>query len=295
MFFAGTFSNQCFYLEKFNWHPLMKLTHLSTFLIATVLTVTTCSEASAQWGGSVWSPGFGGWGRGVGGWGSGWSSWNRPGQLPPTPSTSLIGRVAIEGDVNYSGVIDLGDYRMGKEAKFNPYGLIIGVGEMAKLQLTCKPNAERQKTVGEPQVRMEFHRLVASLELQGINLGHPKGRFASYGEEVAQCGRVRVWMDHTRRMLLLDSSDPGMRRVEWPFATSVPPERVFVESVEPSAAGAAFILTMELDDSNRRGLSKLFSEPAVWDRQLISTKVPGIHKPRNDRTPVWSVVGSRGK
>ncbi len=273
----------------------MKLTQLSTFFIAAVLTVAACSEASAQWGGGVWSPGWGGWGRGVGGWGSGWRSWNRPGQLPPTSSTSLLGRVAIEGDVNYSGEIDLGDYRMGKEAKFNPHGLIIGAGEMAKLRLTCEPNAARNRTTGEPRVDMEFYRLVASMEIQGINLGDRYGRFASFEEEMANCGRVLVWLDHTRNLLLLDSANPEMRRVEWPYASTVPPKRVFVEAVEPSAGGSAFIVTMELDDSNRKGLSKMFSEPAVWDRQLISVKVPGVKKPYEDKTPVWSFVGSRGK
>ncbi len=215
--------------------------------------------------------------------------------MPPSPSKTPLGRVNIEGDVDFSGEIDIRDFYKGNEPKRNPYGLIIGAGEMTKLELTCEPNAYRQSTMGEPKVSMEFHRLVASLEVQGINLADSKGRFSSFEEEMAQCGRILVWLDHSRSLLLLDSADPELRRVEWPYASSVPPSKVFVEAVSPSAGGSAFIVTMELDDSNRKGLSKLFSEPAIWDRQLISVKVPGVKKPREDKTPVWSYVGSGGK
>jgi hypothetical protein len=53
---------------------------------------------------------------------------------------------------------------------------------------------------------------------------------------------------------------------------------------------------MELDDSNRHGLSKVFGEPAIWDRQLISVQVPGVHpKPWKDKTPVWVTTHGAGK
>ena len=209
------------------------------------------------------------------------------------PISPYMGRVKIEGDVNYSKTIDHTDASMGKEPKFNPYGLIVGAGEITKLLLTCQPNADRNVTVGEPKVRMPFHVLVASLEVRGVNLGNRKGKFSSFEDEVAASGRVLVWLDHTKRYLLLDSADPARRRVEWPYSNSVPPERVFVEGITPTQPGAAIIVTMEIDDSNRRGLSKIYGEPAIWDRQMISVHAPGVQpKPWKDTSPVWANSGS---
>jgi hypothetical protein len=149
--------------------------------------------------------------------------------------------------------------------------------------------------VGEPKVRLPFPVLVASLELRGINLANKKGRFSSFEDEVSACGRVLVWLDHTKRHLLLDSSDPARRRVEWPYASSVPPERVFIEGLKSTQPGSAFIVTFELDDSNRHGLSKIFSEPAIWDRQLLSVQLSGKNpKPWVDTSPVWVTAGAKG-
>jgi hypothetical protein len=143
--------------------------------------------------------------------------------------------------------------------------------------------------MGAPKIKMPFHLLVSSLEIRGVNLGRKDGKFATFEDEVATCGRVLVWLDHTKQYLLLDSADPERRRVEWPYSTSVPPERVFVEGVVPTQPGGAFYITMALDDSNRQGFSKFFSEPAVWDRQMISVKQPGVEpKPWTDMSPVWS-------
>jgi|GEM_PF-2049433 len=267
----------------------MKTSKLTLLFTVAVFLGLGVKESSAQWGGG-WGPAWGGWGPGWGSWGPGWSwpggSWNW--QEPTNP----IGRVKIEGDVNYSGKIDNLDIYMGNEPKRNPYGLIIGAGEMTKLILTCQPNAYRQPNVGEPKVRMDFYKLVSILEVRGVNLADRKGRFATFEEEIANSGRVLVWLDHTRRYLLLDSSDPTRRRVEWPWASSVLPERVFVEAVETTQPGAALIVTLELDDSNVTGIRRIFGEPAMWDRQMISVKVPGKPKPYVDRTPVW--VSARG-
>lgn len=290
-----------YFARQFKSTPLhtMKIKSLSVAICALLAVLSFASSANAQWGG--WAPGFSpGW-QGYGGPGWGWGPgygmgypygyWNYPHPVSP-----FIGRVKIEGDVNYSTTIDGVDAALGNEAKRNPNGLIIGAGEMTKLLLTCEPNADRQSTVGEPKVRLPFPVLVASLELRGINLADKKGRFASFEEEVAACGHVLVWLDHTKRYLLLDSSDPARRRVEWPYASSVPPERVFVEGLSPTQPGSAFIVTMELDDSNRHGLCKIFGEPAIWDRQMISVQVPGVKpKPWSDKTPVWVTTGGAGK
>lgn len=268
----------------------MKLKHLLASAAVLLAAWAGTTTANAQWGG--WGgPGWGGYGPSWGAWGPGWGYaggyWNYSNPIDP-----FIGKVKISGDVNYSKTIDGTDAALGNHPKRNPYGLIIGAGEMTKLLLTCQPNPDRQSTVGKPKVRLPFPILVASLEVRGINLGDKKGRFPTFEDEVANCGRVLVWLDHTKKFLLLDSSDPQRRRIDWPYSTHVPPERIFVEGVEVTQPGAAFIVTMSLDDSNRRGLSKIMSEPAVWDRQLITVQIPGVQpKPYYDKTPVWVTTG----
>jgi hypothetical protein len=281
----------------------MKIKSLTLAVFALMAVLSALSPANAQWSG-FGGPGWSGAGWGGGGFGPGWGAWGPgfglgyPGGYwtYSSPMSPYLGKVQIRGDVDYSTHIDSADIALGNEAKRNPNGLIIGAGEITKLLLTCQPNADRQSTVGEPKVRLPFPVLVASLELRGINLANKKGRFASFEEEVASCGRVLVWLDHTKRYLLLDSSDPARRRVEWPYASSVPPERVFVEGIKATQPGSAFIVTLELDDSNRHGLSKIFSEPAIWDRQLISVQIPGKQpKPWVDTTPVWVTTKSSGR
>ena len=268
----------------------MKKTNYLLILVVGLLAGLGTQSASGQWGpmgpigfsgggwGSSWGPGWGGWGPG------GWNQQSNP-----------LGRVQIEGDVNFSGQIDDSDTAMGNEPKKNPHGLIVGDGEMTKLKLTCQPNAYRQRQVGEPKVKMDFYKLVTVLDIKGVNLADKKGRFVSFEDEIDSCGRVLVWLDSTRRQLLLDSSDPARRRVEWSWSSSVPPERVFVEGVVPTRPGGAFIVTLELDDSNKQGIYKLFGEPAIWDRQLISVGTSGKPKPNIDRTPVWTYTGGGGK
>lgn len=256
------------------------------FLLALCLITAQRADAQVFFG----PQGLSGLGPGWRGW-SAWGGGYAIGQWYHTrPSSPYLGRAEIKADVNYSSGIDRHDHDLGKDAKFNPYGLMLGSGELTKLLLTAAPNGDRNVTVGEPRVQLPFPVLVASLEVRGINLGHRKGRFASFEQEVATCGRVLVWLDHNRKYLLLDSADPARRRVEWPFASSIPPERVFVEGVTPTQPGGAFIVTLELDDSKRNPISAFFySEPAVWDRQLITVHPKGVTpKPWSDNTPVWA-------
>jgi hypothetical protein len=263
---------------------------MKTFLSLLVLAVALLpvSESRAQSfgappGWNYFGPGWGGWMAWGGGYGFG--EWHQYQSISP-----LMGKVEIRADVDYDAKIDFGDKQLGKEAKFNPYGLMVGSGELTKLLLTAQPNGDRNVTVGEPRVTMPFHILVASLEVRGVNLGDKRGRFKSFEQEVATCGRLLVWLDHNRKYLLLDSADPARRKVEWPFSSSVPPERVFVEGVMPTHPGGAFVVTLELDDSKRTWLSKFFySEPAIWDRQLITVHPKGVTpKPWKDNTPVWA-------
>lgn len=255
-------------------------TILATAIIALVSCFST-PDAKAQWG--AWGSGYG-----FGGWGGGWGGWGYGGWYGVNPA---LGEVKIDVDINFSGTIDYADRSLGNAEKRNPWGLVIGTNEMTKLMLKCKPNQDRRPSIGEPTTRMDFYKLVASLEVQGVNLADKKGRFKSYEEEVAHCGRVLVWLDSSRHYLLLDSSDPTRRRVEWPYASSVPPERVYVQAVAPTAPGSAFLVTYELDDSNKK--CKIFGEPAIWDRVLVSAHKPGMPKPFVDRTPVWVVTGNK--
>jgi hypothetical protein len=267
----------------------MKTNKLLAAIFVLLAITTGASTANAQWGG------WGGFGPGFAyqGWGN---YYPYAYYFSPNPYSPYLGKVKIEGDVDYNKKIDSQDAALGNHPKKNPYGLVIGAGELTKLILTTQPNPDRQVQVGKPKVKLPFPILVASLEVRGINLGHKRGRFASFEDEVAASGRVLVWLDHTKRHLLLDSSDPARRRVEWPYANSVPPERVFVEGIVPSQPGSAFIVTLTLDDTNRKGLSKIFSEPAIWDRQLITVHVPGVHpKPWFDSSPVWVNTSGAGK
>lgn len=248
-----------------------------TILLAAFVALTTfftTSEAEAQMGG--WGAGFGRptWG------GARWRGFDS------------IGKVRLDVDIDFSGFINGRDASRGNGAKRNPYGLVIGTNEMTKVAITCVPNQDRRPSIGEPTYKMDFHKLVCSMEIRGVNLGDKEGRFASFEEEVSQAGRILVWLDSSRRYLLLDSADPARRRVEWPYAASVPPERVYIQAVENTQPGAAFLVTLELDDSNSNGVSRALGEPAVWDRVLISAHTPGIPKPYIDRTPVWVFTGS---
>ena len=267
----------------------MKINNLLFTFILTFAALSGASSVNAEWGG------WGGFGPGFAyqGWGNYYPYAYYFGSSPYSP---YLGKVKIEGDVNYSNTIDSTDASLGNHPKRNPHGLIIGAGELTKLILTTQPNPDRQIQVGKPKDKLPFPILVASLEIKGINLADKKGRFASFEEEVATSGRILVWLDHTKRNLLLDSSDPTRRRIEWPYASSVPPERVFVEGLTPCQPGSAFIITLELDDINRRGLSKIFSEPSIWDRQLITIQSPGKgQKPWSDRSPVWVSSNGNGK
>ncbi|HYF34220.1 MAG TPA: hypothetical protein VD994_02930 [Prosthecobacter sp.] len=252
----------------------MKTKTILTSAIVALVVCFSSSRADAQWGGGF---GYRPWGGGYGYY-----------RLSPL---NTLGKVKVNVDINYSGDITQTDAALGNGAKRNPYGLVIGTNEMTKFMLTCIPNQDRRPSMGEPTTKMDFHKLVCSLEIRGVNLGDRLGRFASFEEEVSQVGRILVWLDSSRRYLLLDSADPARRRIEWPYASSVPPQRVYVQALENTQPGAAFLVTLELDDSNKTGVCRAFGEPAIWDRVLVSAHTPGIPKPYEDRTPVWVFTG----
>jgi len=142
-----------------------------------------------------------------------------------------IAKIDIDADLNMDGVIRQDDPRDSGAFEHTPPGLIIGVQEMSKVVIDLIP------------YRVDFQGYaVVSLEIQGVNRGAPSGEFASFQEEVSSVGHVRVWRDAARTQLLLDSSDPQKRIVEFSveamrYPANLPmtvPRTVYVEGVKPS-------------------------------------------------------------
>ncbi|MCB1208390.1 MAG: hypothetical protein KDK97_03630 [Verrucomicrobiales bacterium] len=116
----------------------------------------------------------------------------------------MIARIDLDGDLNADGVISNTDPADGGAFEGTPPGLQVGVGEMTKVVLRVTP------------YRVDFDgEVVVSLEVAGINRGDKTGQFASFDDEVRSTGRVRVWKDPAKKLLLLDSADPNRRYVEW--------------------------------------------------------------------------------
>ncbi|OYW75809.1 MAG: hypothetical protein B7Z37_11495 [Verrucomicrobia bacterium 12-59-8] len=198
-----------------------------------------------------------------------------------------LGSVSISADINYDGYLGGGDYDPTNNIKRNPPGLIIGTRELARVDLSVVHNTKRQ-TGEAPNLKFLYYKTAAILDLRPINLGHRRGRFKSFAEEQSRSGRVRVWLDPNRTTLLLDSSDPARRRVEWPAATSLPPRHVYVEGVTCGDSGTVMMLTVLLDDTNLGPLAdKLWGEKASWDAMMLSVWPSPKTKPYIDKSPVW--------
>lgn len=146
-------------------------------------------------------------------------------------SERAIAKIDLDADLNYDGVTTNNDPQDGGAFEGTPPGLQIGVGEMSRMILRVLP------------YRVDFDgEVVVSLELSGINRADASGEFESFEEEINTTGRVRVWKDSERKVLLLDSADPNKRYVEfstqyreYPYnLPNVLPRSVFVEGVKPS-------------------------------------------------------------
>ena len=146
-------------------------------------------------------------------------------------SERKVAKIDLDMDLNYDGCIDNSDPADGGGFETTPPGCMIGVGEMTKCVIRVLPY--RVDMDGE---------VVVTLEIAGINRGDASGEFASFEQETASVGHVRVWRDKDRKELLLDSSDPNRRFVEWfPHYHTYPynmpnevPRTVFVEGVGAS-------------------------------------------------------------
>lgn len=257
-----------------NTRSSVKLSCLMYFLSLT-LTV------QAQWG---WNNGWQ-WGiqrsQGISGNG-GWAGWG-PGAGPRI--NTPLGKVGINADFNYDGQIWGTE---GGNAKVTPPGLLIGSDEMTKVLLSCNPDPVYLPQEGSPKVVMRFHKLAVILDVRGIDLSKKNGQYRSLDREIEKCGRILVWADKNRKILLLDSSDPTRRRLVWSYADSVPLPHVYVEGVQAAQPGGAHFITWELDDSfGQNAIQRFFGEPAVWDRLMLSVRPSGLTKPNVDSDPVW--------
>ncbi len=142
-----------------------------------------------------------------------------------------IAKIDLDADMNYDGIINNNDPQDGGAFEATPPGLQVGVGELSKVILRIIP------------YRVDFDgEVVIGLEVAGINRASAKGDFASLEEEKANTGRIRVWKEPSRKTLLLDSSDPQKRTVEFTsqyrvYPYNLPttiPRAVYVEGVKAS-------------------------------------------------------------
>jgi hypothetical protein len=243
--------------------------HINVLLLTFASLLVGNCQLHAQFGGF----GFGGFGMGIG--------------YFPTLDMSL-GTVSLSADTNYDGSIDFG---ASVNVKRNPPGLVVGAGEMARIDLSVTHNASRQTSSNSPDLKFLYYKTAVILDLRPVNLGHKRGRFKSFEEEQSRGGRVLVWLDENRRQLLLDSADPEKRRVQWHASTSTPPKHVYVEGVNVGDSGTVMMFTLLLDNTNLSPLAdKLFGDKASWDALMFTVWPQPKIKPYVDNSPVWRMV-----
>lgn len=169
-----------------------------------------------------------------------------------------IAKLDLDGDFNYDGTIDNDDPADNGAFQQTPPGLVLGSGELSKLVLRLNPY--RLDIDGE---------IVVTLEAAGINRGDKSGEFENFAQEMAATGRIRVWKDASRKVLLIDSGDPERRFVEWVFnrdmyPANVPrvvPRTVYVEGMKPSPKFSGDLrllatVTHRKDGGDRAGFAK---------------------------------------
>lgn len=195
-------------------------------------------------------------------------------RVPEGDAARRIAKVDLDADFNYDGQIDNWDPTDNGAVQVTPPGLYIGAGEMAKMIIRIKPY--RIDSRGEA---------VISLEVTGINRADESGLFGSFEEEVANTGHIRVWKDSARSVLLLDSADPELRRMEWTIETGSVPGYVFVEGVRPSVMEGD--LAIRLKCESRRKVFKSFDE--TYDHNIVTVVPRG--KAKVTDSAVWVMTG----
>jgi hypothetical protein len=146
-------------------------------------------------------------------------------------SEKKVAKIDVDGDLNYDGVVSNTDPGDSGAFEGTPPGLVLGVGEMSKLVLRLSP------------YRIDFEGdVVVTIEVAGINRASKTGTFATFEDEQASVGRVRVWQDASKSKLLLDSGKSDklvyefiMDSAQYPAnLPGVVPRTFYVEGVRPS-------------------------------------------------------------
>lgn len=115
-----------------------------------------------------------------------------------------LSKIDMDGDMNYDGSIDNNDSTDAGVRENMAPGLQLGVGELSKLVIRYK--TYEKDFPGDLFVKMT---------VSGINRLSMNGRYSSEEEEMESVGGIRVWAEKEKKTLLLDSSDPQKRVIDW--------------------------------------------------------------------------------
>lgn len=146
-------------------------------------------------------------------------------------SERQIAKVDLDTDLNQDGVVSDKDPADSGAFEATPPGQLLGEGELTRFVLRLLP------------YRVDFDgEVVVTLEVEGINRSSATGEFETFDQEVAETGRIRVWKNFDKKVLLLDSADPKKRVVEfttryktYPYNLPIAvPRFFFVEGVKTS-------------------------------------------------------------
>ncbi len=200
------------------------------------------------------------------------------------PKSQTVGRVDLDSDIDLDGVIT-NDGTDSGELEAVPPGQIIGPALMTKFVLRATPFAKVQGG-SVAQIEIDPEKLLLSLEVRSMNIGRKDGAFATEEDERKLAGHLRVWSDEKGSKLLLDSRDPNKRRMEWNINSPEAPGFVYVECVEPSAANAVFVLTLQLDDTSSKQYNPKNGHPnAARDFVVVSCKTESPEIEPDDTEP----------
>lgn len=177
-----------------------------------------------------------------------------------------IGRVDIDSDMDYNGVISNDGSESGDQES-TPPGLVIGHKQMAKIVFRVTPYG----STGLAET--DASKLVCSLEVRALNQSRSNGQFSSEEAAGKASGHLRIWADDKRSRLLLDSRDKNKCRVEWKINAPGAPGFVYAECAEPASAEAVFSLMLNIDDtSSKTYAASKISPYASRDWMLITCR-----------------------
>lgn len=203
-----------------------------------------------------------------------------------------LAKVDLDADLNYDGEVSNTDPADGGAFESTPPGLVVGVGELAKIVIRITP------------YKIDYEgRAKVSLRVDGINRDNKQGKFAE-GEEAAGMGHIRVWRDSTKKEKILDSRDPNLRSFEWtldsrdPTNIQVVPRTLYVEGVSssPHHLGDIRLLLSVYDDNPNYEVNPKY-DPRRWIKtfrpsydHLLLTVQPKPHMKafvNNNAEGVW--------